>query len=176
MRLLRAFAPLAFLCAACGPQRVERHVTLGCAGPTVESWLPDSSAALCLPTGFVARGRVGFSRPRGDTLPAHRIAVISKPRSGAGRRCALAADARPAAIRRLSLPRHHPAWLGLGAPQDAPGAERCAVSVRSVDRIFATPPDSPGQRAPGLSDDRPRDPRRRYCPELSPRSTRSSSS
>ena len=76
MRLLRAFAPLAFLCAVCGPQRVERHVTLGCAGPTVESWLPDSSAALCLPTGFVARGRVGFSRPRGDTLPAHRIAVM----------------------------------------------------------------------------------------------------
>jgi len=24
----------------------------------------------------VARGRVGFSRPRGDTLPAHRIAVM----------------------------------------------------------------------------------------------------
>ena len=76
MRLLRAFAPLAFLCAACGPQRVERHVALGCAGSTVESWLPDSSAALCLPTGFVARGRVGFPRPRGDTLPAHCIAVM----------------------------------------------------------------------------------------------------
>jgi hypothetical protein len=51
-------------------------VTLGCAGPTVESWLPDSSAALCLATGFVARDRVGFFRPRGDTLPAHRIAVM----------------------------------------------------------------------------------------------------
>ena len=34
---------------------------------------PDSSAALCLPTGFVARGRVGVARPRGATLPAHRI-------------------------------------------------------------------------------------------------------
>ena len=32
-------------------------------------------------------------------------------------------------IRRLSLPGHHPARLGLGAPQDATGAERCAVSV-----------------------------------------------
>jgi len=82
----------------------------------------------------------------------------------------------PAAIRRLSLPGHHPAQLGLGAPQDATGAERCAVSVGPVDRMFATPPDSPGQCAPGLSDDRPRDPRLCYCPELSPRATRSSSS
>src|SRR2546430_11064033 len=30
-----------------------------------------------------------------------------------------------------------------------------------VDRMFATPPDSPGQCEPGLSDDRPRDPR--FC-------------
>ncbi len=45
-----------------------------------------------------------------------------------------------------------------------------------VDRMFATPPDSPGQCEPGLSDDRPRDPRFCYCPELSPRATRSSSS
>src|SRR5262245_54592510 len=82
----------------------------------------------------------------------------------------------PAAIRRLSLPGHHPARLGLGAPQDATGAERCAVSVGPVDRMFATPPDSPGQCEPGLSDDRPRDPRLCYCPELSPRATRSSSS
>jgi hypothetical protein len=79
-------------------------------------------------------------------------------------------------IRRLSLPGHHPARLGLGAPQDATGAERCAVSVGPVDRMFATPPDSPGQCEPGLSDDRPRDPRLCYCPELSPRATRSSSS
>jgi len=71
---------------------------------------------------------------------------------------------------------HHPARLGLGAPQDATGAERCAVSVGPVDRMFATPPDSPGQCEPGLSDDRPRDPRLCYCPELSPRATRSSSS
>ena len=82
----------------------------------------------------------------------------------------------PAAIRRLSPPGHHPARLGLGAPQDATGAERCAVSVGPVDRMFATPPDSPGQCEPGLSDDRPRDPRLCYCPELSPRATRSSSS
>jgi hypothetical protein len=41
---------------------------------------------------------------------------------------------------------------------------------------FATPPDSPAQCEPGLSDDRPRDPRFCYCPELSPRATRSSSS
>ena len=68
------------------------------------------------------------------------------------------------------------ARLGLGAPQDATGAERCAVSVGPVDRMFATPPDSPGQCEPGLSDDRPRDPRLCYCPELSPRATRSSSS
>jgi hypothetical protein len=74
------------------------------------------------------------------------------------------------------LPGHHPARLGLGAPQDATGAERCAVSVGPVDRMFATPPDSPGQCEPGLSDDRPRDPRLCYCPELSPRATRSSSS
>ena len=73
-------------------------------------------------------------------------------------------------------PGHHPARLGLGAPQDATGAERCAVSVGPVDRMFATPPDSPGQCEPGLSDDRPRDPRLCYCPELSPRATRSSSS
>lgn len=66
--------------------------------------------------------------------------------------------------------------LGLGAPQDATGAERCAVSVGPVYRMFATPPDSPGQCEPGLSDDRPRDPRLCYCPELSPRATRSSSS
>src|SRR6185312_13269444 len=45
-----------------------------------------------------------------------------------------------------------------------------------VDRMFATSPDSPGQCEPGLSDDRPRDPRLCYCPELSPRATRSSSS
>ena len=37
-------------------------------------------------------------------------------------------------------------------------------------------PDSPGQCEPGLSDDRPRDPRLCYCPALSPRATRSSSS
>jgi len=37
-------------------------------------------------------------------------------------------------------------------------------------------PDSPGQGEPGLSDDRPRDPRLCYCPELSPRATSSSSS
>lgn len=73
-------------------------------------------------------------------------------------------------------PGHHPARLGLGAPQDATGAERCAVSVEPVDRMFATPPDSPGQCEPGLSDDRPRDPRFCYCPELSLRATRSSSS
>ena len=73
-------------------------------------------------------------------------------------------------------PGHHPARLGLGAPQDATGAERCAVSVGPVDRMLATPPDSPGQCEPGLSDDRPRDPRLCYCPELSPRATRSSSS
>jgi hypothetical protein len=83
-------------------------------------------------------------------------------------------------VRRAGLPRsppgHHPARLGLGAPQDATGAERCAVSVGPVDRMFATPPDSPGQCEPGLSDDRPRDPRFCYCPELSPRATRSSSS
>jgi len=35
---------------------------------------------------------------------------------------------------------------------------------------------SPGQYEPGLSADRPRDPRLCYCPELSPRATRSSSS
>jgi hypothetical protein len=81
-----------------------------------------------------------------------------------------------AAIRRLSLPDHHPARLGPGAPQDATGAERCAVSVGPVDRMFATPPDSPGQCEPGLSDDRPRDPHLCYCPEFSPRATRSSSS
>ena len=75
-----------------------------------------------------------------------------------------------------ALPGHHPGRLGLGAPQDATGAERCAVSVGPVDRMFATPPDSPGQCEPGLSDDRPRDPRFCYCPELSPRATRSSSS
>jgi hypothetical protein len=80
------------------------------------------------------------------------------------------------AARSLSLPGHHPARLGLGAPQDATDAERCAVSVGPVDRMFATPPDSPGQCEPGLSDDRPRDPRLCYCPELSPRATRSSSS
>jgi hypothetical protein len=78
--------------------------------------------------------------------------------------------------RRLSIPGHHPARLGLGAPRDATGAERCAVSVGPVDRMFATPPDSPGQCEPGLSDDRPRDPCLCYCPELSPRATRSSSS
>jgi hypothetical protein len=66
--------------------------------------------------------------------------------------------------------------LGLGAPQDATGAERRTVSVGPVGRMFATPPDSPGQCEPGLSDDRPRDPRLCYCPELSPRATRSSSS
>ena len=55
-------------------------------------------------------------------------------------------------------------------------AERCAVSVGPVDRLFATPPDSPGQCEAGLSDDRPRDSRLCYCPELSPKVTRSSSS
>ena len=35
---------------------------------------PDSWAALCPPTDFVARGRVGFARPQGATLPAHRFA------------------------------------------------------------------------------------------------------
>jgi hypothetical protein len=43
-------------------------------------------------------------------------------------------------------------------------------------RLRTVGPDSPGQCEPGLSDDRPRDPRRCYCPELSPRATRSSSS
>src|SRR5437867_8517984 len=43
-------------------------------------------------------------------------------------------------------------------------------------RLRTVGPDSPGQCEPGLSDDRPRDPRLCYCPELSPRATRSSSS
>jgi hypothetical protein len=75
-----------------------------------------------------------------------------------------------------SLPSPSPCSAGPGAPRDATGAERYAVSVGPVDRIFATPPDSPGQCEPGLSDDRPRDPRLCYRPELSPRATRSSSS
>ena len=81
----------------------------------------------------------------------------------------------PRGFAALSLGHHH-ARLGLGAPQEATGAERCAVSVEPVDRMFATRPDSPGQCEPGLSDNRPRDPRFCYCPELSPRATRSSSS
>ena len=72
-------------------------------------------------------GRLFPSARRHVTRASHRR--HGEPRSGAARRCALAADARPAAIRRLSLPGHHPARLGLGAPQDATGAERCAVSV-----------------------------------------------
>src|SRR6185437_10005037 len=36
-------------------------------------------------------------------------------------------------------------------------------------RLRTVGPDSPGQCEPGLSDDRPRDPRLCYCPELSPR-------
>jgi hypothetical protein len=48
--------------------------------------------------------------------------------------------------------------------------------VRSVDRMLAAPPDSPGQREPGLSGGRTRDPRLCYCREISPRATRSSSS
>ena len=39
---------------------------------------PDSSAALCLPTDFVARGRVGLARTRGAMLPAHRIADMAR--------------------------------------------------------------------------------------------------
>ena|SRR6185437_16652253 len=73
-------------------------------------------------------------------------------------------------------PGHHSAPLGLIASQNATAAERRAVSVGPVDRMFATPPDSPGEFEPGLSDDRPRDPLLCYCPELSPRATRSSSS
>ena len=176
MRLLRAFAPLAFRCAACGPQPVKRQVTLGCSRSTVKRWLPDSSAALRLPTGFVEHGRVGIFQTVRRHVTRASDRRHGEPQSGAARRDALAADARPAAIRRLSLLGHHPARLGLSAPQDATRAERCAVSVGPVDQMFATPPDSPGMREPGLSDDRRRDPRRCYCPELSPRATRSSSS
>src|SRR5439155_26112323 len=43
-------------------------------------------------------------------------------------------------------------------------------------RLRTVGPDSPGQREPCLADDRPRDPRLCYSPELSPRATRSSSS
>jgi len=50
-----------------------------------------------------------------------------------------------------ALPWPSPCSAGPGAPQDATGAERCAVSVGPVDRMFATPPDSPGQCEPGLS-------------------------
>lgn len=42
-------------------------MTLGGTGSTVESWLPDPSATLRPPTGFEGRGRVAYSRPRGDT-------------------------------------------------------------------------------------------------------------
>jgi hypothetical protein len=62
---------------------------------------------------------------------------------------------------------------------EVPADQRAAeVEEGAVHRhqVFATPPDSPGQCEPGLSDDRPRDPRLCYCPELSPRATRSSSS
>ena len=50
------------------------------------------------------------------------------------------------------------------APREQPPAAHFAVSVGPVDRMVATPPDSPGQCDPGLSDDRPRDPRFCYCP------------
>src|SRR5262245_13100140 len=82
-------------------------------------------------------------------------------------------------VRRAGLPRSPLVITLLGwawAHLRTTGAERGAVSVGPVDRMFATPPDSPGQCEPGLSDDRSRDPGLCYCPELSPRATRSSSS
>ena len=143
------------------------------------------------PRGERALVRCGCRLVSGSPRPHQRGAGVPGARQSDGCHCGRAVRDRssadvprgapngaigPAAIRRLSFPGHHPARLGLGAPQDATGAERCAVSVEPVDRMFATPPDSPGQCEPGLSDDRPRDPRLCYCPELSPRATRSSSS
>jgi hypothetical protein len=65
---------------------------------------------------------------------------------------------------------------GMDATSGRDRLERCAARVGPADRMFATPPDSPGPCEPGLSDDQARDPRPGYCPELSPRATRSSSS
>jgi len=130
------------------------------------------------PRGERALVRCGCRLVSGSPRPHQRGAGVPGARQSDGRHCGRAVRDRssadvprgapngaigPAAIRRLSFPGHHPARLGLGAPQDATGAERCAVSVEPVG-------------GPGLSDDRSRDPRLCYCPELSPKATRSSSS
>ncbi len=74
MRLNRLLVPAALAVAACRGA-AARGAQLACAPPAAAHWLPDSSAALCLPGGFVSRGPHGFARPRGDTLPEHWLAV-----------------------------------------------------------------------------------------------------
>ena len=162
-----------------------------------------SRTRLCgLPLALAGRIEISYDKVEGSlaSRPGNRdrtshVQAADSPRSSAcrGRVAPMGAAvhsiplplARGALIATRSLPgpfRAYPflaitlrgsAWAHL---RTRTGAERCAVSLGPVDRVFATPPDSPGQCEPGLSDDRPRDPRFCYCPELSPRATRSSSS
>src|SRR5215208_3857687 len=107
-----------------------------------------------VPYGFVYQaGEVDCGRRR--TLCSWRLARANRSAEFAALVTKAERTRPPRGLAALS-PGHHPARLGLDAPQDATGAERCAVSVGPVDRTFATPSDSPGQCEPGLPDDRPR--------------------
>jgi hypothetical protein len=76
---MRPVATIAFVAAlstataACAAP--EQLAALTCPAPSESHWLPDSSAGLCLPAGFEPRGRRGFARARGDTLPEHWLAI-----------------------------------------------------------------------------------------------------
>jgi len=71
----RVTAAAVLMALACARAPAQRRAALICHAPSTVSWLPDSSAALCLPAGFVARAPRRFARPRGDTLPEHWIAI-----------------------------------------------------------------------------------------------------
>src|SRR5690348_6008564 len=72
----------------------------------------------------------------------------------------------PAAARRLSWPSPCSAGPGRTSGHDRRSRERGTRRSNVRD-----PARKPRRCEPGLSDDRPRDPRRRYCPALSPRAT-----
>ena len=69
-------ATIALGCAAHDAETVE---PLSCVAPSALRWLPDSSAALCLPPGFRSRGSWSFARRRGDTLPEHYVFIRVEP-------------------------------------------------------------------------------------------------
>jgi len=109
--------------------------------------------------------------PRSAMLTMSSVCTAQLPNQRLLRPGASTPQPPPAIFDSLGLRR-----LGLAPQQKRRPLDGAHALMSGQMRPCTVGPDSPGQCEPGLSDDRPRDPRRCYCPELSPSATRSSSS